>query len=172
MSRKVQIDAVLQEKGLENFGAVLADASRRVPRSVSGNDNPRGLGSVHVGKIVRQPVDLLVHEAEGTSVFCASHWLIRANQAVAKISFRVNLNEMDHATVIREPKVFIASRLIAWHTEVVPESSEVHLARHTDLGAIRPVAAIVTISFMVSRTNHVWLDGSDNCQLVVELVKD
>lgn len=55
---------------------------------------------------------------------------------------------------------------------MVNESGEVGLAGHTDACSVAPSAAIVTVGFMVSRTNHPRFGGRDWSHLVIEFIEN
>ena len=63
---------------------------------------------------------------------------------MAKIGLCVELDEMDHPVVERVPEVFEAAGLVGGHTKVIPEASEVGLARDTNLNIIAMQASVVT----------------------------
>lgn len=85
---------------------------------------------------------------------------------------------MSHSAVPTIPEVTGASRNIAGHTEVVLETSKVGLSRHADAEVVCDVvglvsgAAIVTVRFVVSGSNHVGARCSDGHHFVVKVVQD
>lgn len=101
----VQINVVFMEEALKRGPAIGADRARggEIPTPVAEDDNPRRHGPVDGCQIVGEPVDLLVVAAEWPSVLGAA--LVRADEAISKVSLRINMHEMNHPIVVRVPEV-------------------------------------------------------------------
>lgn len=63
---------------------------------------------------------------------------------MTEICFSVELDEVDHPIVKRVPEILDTTRLSAGHAEVVPESCEVSLARHTDANIVGDVVGTIS----------------------------
>lgn len=161
MAVDVKIDIILMHDCLKCGLTVGADGARRgkIPTSVTEDNNPRCDRTVDRCQVVCEPVDLLVVRAERSCIFWTS--LIRSNKTIPQIGFSIQHDIMGHSIIVRIPKVANTTRRTAWHTPMVHVSREVELARHTDRRGVfdsrgfvgRPT--IITIGFVVSRTNHV-----------------
>lgn len=147
---------------------------------MASDNDPRSLFAVDGLQVGFQPVDLGIHlavDGTGTLASCAAN-LIRTNKAVTKVGFGVELDEMSHAAVPAVPEVTGAARNIAGHAEVILKASEVGLSGHADAEVVCDVvglvsgAAIVTVRFVVSGSNHVGARCGDRHHFVVKVVQD
>lgn len=183
MAEDSDINLVGHEELLESLLAVQALArlvGSDVPRSVTGNNNPRGLGTVNRLQVVLKPIILLVGvRAERSGVLITiSLGLIRSDQSITQISFGVELNKVGHTIVERVPHVVLTTRLNIRHLEVVNVSGEVRLAGHANLRSVGNVVGlvsnltVVTVGLVVTGSNHVRLVCTNVLHLVVELIED
>jgi hypothetical protein len=113
VAREHQVNAVLEEEGLEGSLAVGAARGADIPRAVAASNNPRGLLSVNRGEILLQPLKLGAVWCEWAGVLSArTTWKIRC---VGEVGLRVELDVVDHSVVPRVPKVSNSSRLRRRH---------------------------------------------------------
>jgi len=127
--------------------------------SMSENHHPRCQCTVNGGQIIGKPIDLLIVCAKGTSEL--SRALIRTRDAVAKISFGINVHKMRHAIIIRIPHIAKTAGWAAGHPEMVDIAGEISLANHANRLCILHArgcvggSAIVAVGFVVARIDHV-----------------
>ena len=185
MTAEDQVYRVLQKDGFEDIFALSADRGALVlvgyvPRSVAGDDDPGSLGAVDCRKVGGEPLRLLVAEGGERSrvLGLTSAWLIGGDKAVSEIGLCVEADEVSHAVVVAVPEVLETARRSRRHTEVVPVSGEVGLARHADTDIIGEVVslvrrtAVVAIGFVVARAYHVGFVAGNGGHLVIELVQN
>ena len=123
------------------------------------NDNPGRQGTVDGCQIVGEPVNLLVVTAEWTAVLGTA--LIWAYEAVAKVGFGIDVDEMSHSIVVGVPEVAKTAGRAARHTPMVDVAREIRLAGQADrlgvflTGVLVGGTTVVAIRFVVPRINHV-----------------
>lgn len=156
MARQDQINRVFEENWLKCLSTLFAHVTRgarhaNIPRPVARctknqfllqarqgklptNNNPWRLLSVNRGQVCLQPVylSILVAAKRSTIFHIAATWRIGANQSMAQVRLRVELDVVDHAMVKRVPKVTGTLGLCAWHAEVIFEAGEIRLTGQTD----------------------------------------
>jgi len=186
VSEDAKVDAIFVHQGFESLLARLADAPApsRIPRPVSGHDEPGCDGAINRCQICLQELELLVRRAEGAAIQPRGTLIGR----VREVRLRVDHGDVDHAVFEGEPERRIRQHLGLvgvhlgsgirrggleggghGHAEASHEVGEILLSRGTQPG--REVD-LFAVGLVVPRARHVRLPAGDGCQLRIELLQD
>ena len=131
---------------------------------IPSSNNPWGLGSIHRAQILLKRFELgVAKRAKWAAILAlASSHLIRADETVPEVCFRVELNVMNHTIVEGIPEVAHPAGSGAGHAKVVTIAGEIGLTGHTDGDIVRDMmhgvtcTTVVTIDFYQT-ASALWL---------------